>query len=71
MTRISTAASTISFGSIRFKFIETSLHQEWSQNQICSRNSLYSQNFVNRQYQTSGFGKLVTIDRRVNKCCGA
>ena len=64
------AASTINFGSIRFRFIETSMHQECPQDQNCSRSSLWRQNLVNRQYQTSGFGKLVRIDRVVNQCCG-
>src|ERR1019366_1557774 len=40
MTRITTTASTISFGSSRFRFIETSLHQDCPRNQICSRSFL-------------------------------
>src|ERR1019366_5385459 len=68
MIRITTAASTISFGSSRFRFIDTSLHQECPQNQICSRSSLCRQNLVNRQYQTLGFGNLFRIDRFVNRC---
>src|SRR5579863_2918078 len=71
MIRITTAASTMNFGSIRFKFIETSLHQECLQKQICSQNSLRKQKLVNGQYQSLGHEKLIRIDRLVNQSCVA
>src|SRR5664279_6112915 len=46
MTRITAAASTISFGSIGFRFIETSSAQECAESQFCSRNSLCHGNLV-------------------------
>jgi hypothetical protein len=70
MTRITTAASRMNFGSITFKFIETSLHQECLQKQICSRNFRARRNIVNGQYQSLGYEKLIRIDRRVDQPCG-
>ena len=43
MIRITCAASTMTFGSITFKFIETSPHQECLQKRICAQNSLCEQ----------------------------
>jgi hypothetical protein len=46
MNRITATAITISFGSARLRFVETSLHQECPQNQLCSRNSLCRENVM-------------------------
>jgi hypothetical protein len=56
MITITAAASTISFGSSRFRFIEN-LHKL----------SLFTTEPGECQYQTSGFGKLVRIDRLLNQ----
>ena len=38
---------------------------------LSTKSSTRYQNFVNCQYQTLGFGKLVRIDRLVNQCYGS
>src|ERR1019366_783480 len=68
MIKITATASAITFGSIRFRFIELSLHQECSQSQTLFTKALWLQNLVRRQYRPFGSGRLVRIDRFGNQC---
>jgi hypothetical protein len=70
MARITTAASRINFDLTDLDSWKPSLVSNAHETTLVHQRVLYRQNLVDFQYQTSGFVKLIRIDRLVTQCWG-